>query len=121
MLEAVVSESASSEWTEFTAEQHGVKVALHKWCSDTGTPLDDHIVPIGIWGDSAPFTARDSLNICLWNCLSGTHRERFMLTGFPKSLACRCGCKGRYSEDAVEVLKSDLDTFVVCVGVLFVF
>ena len=61
------------------------------------------MIGIGLWGDGAPYSHKDTINMLLWNVLSSQTRsyERFWMVCFPKHLECRCGCKGAHTWDAI--------------------
>ena len=60
----------------------------------------DDFVCCGLWGDGAPYHTRDSLNLLLFNVLSGIHRVRMWIGAWSKRSACQCGCKGKCTSEA---------------------
>ena len=55
-----------------------------------------------LWGDEAPcFNTGGSLFIFLWSLLGVIDLTRHWICCFPKSLICKCGCKGRHTYDSV--------------------
>jgi hypothetical protein len=89
------------EWSKFDASTASWEGRLAQWCARTGAPRGDDLVSLGIWGDAAPYNTRDSLYVVLWNVISGPHRTRYWLTCWPKKAACKCGCHGRHSLEAI--------------------
>ena len=61
----------------------------------------EDIACIGLWGDGAPYHTRDSLNVLIFNVLSGTHNKRYFICGWSKRMTCQCGCGGRCTFDSV--------------------
>ena len=59
------------------------------------------ILPIGIWGDSAPVGARNSVYVLLLTILSGGCRRRIRLCGLNRYNICACGCRGRHTFDGI--------------------
>ena len=47
-----------------------------------------------------PFTTPVTLNLMLFNVLSGICRTRFWISAFSKRVCCQCGCKGRCTFDS---------------------
>ena len=84
-----------SEFTSIGEEKPELAARRDAWCHSMGIKDLANIVMCGLWGDSAPYSTRDSLYVLLYNCLSGRHRTRFWLTAFPKKVTCRCGCQGK--------------------------
>lgn len=101
-LDSVVIDGEEDDWCNIEDSQRGFLTALSAWGSRTGVATDTgDFVCIGLWGDSAPHTHRDSLNLIQFTVLSGIHRKRYWICAFPKRDMCRCGCFGRCSFDAV--------------------
>ena len=61
----------------------------------------EDIACIGLWGDGAPYHTRDSLNVLIFNVLSGRHNKRYFICGWSKRMTCQCGCGGRCTFDSV--------------------
>jgi hypothetical protein len=61
----------------------------------------------GLWGDSAPYATRDSLEMLLFSCMSAPNYDpntemcRCWCTVFSKKFCCRCGCSGRHTWDSL--------------------
>ena len=67
-----------------------------EWMERVGAQGDGHdIVCCGLWGDGAAYHTRDSLNLLLFNMVSGIIRTRFWIATWSKRLSCNCGCSGR--------------------------
>ena len=84
----------------------------HTWCSLDGESgfqedLDEWkqrvnfnvvtslIMLLALWGDSAPYTKKDSLYLLVYTVLSGMHRKKLWFVACGKRQLCRCGCFGR--------------------------
>ena len=63
---------------------------------------DQAIIPLSIWGDTAPFghKGHDSIMLCLWSSLSGAQKRRWVAL-LPKTLMCQCGCSTLHTLDAL--------------------
>ena len=71
------------------------------WMANVGMAGNrDNVVLCGLWGDGAVYHTRDSLNLMLFNVLSGICRTRFWISAFTKRVCCQCGCKGRCTSDS---------------------
>ena len=80
------------------------------WLERTHITRTDNFVALGVWGDSAPYSNRDSLQLMLYNAISSDDRTRTWFTCFPNKVKCNCGCKGRHTYDVVwEVMGWVLD------------
>ena len=64
-------------------------------------PIDEQVAGFGVWGDSAPYSHRDSLYLVLVNVKTGIFHERFVFAAWSKRSTCDCGCKGRCTFDSV--------------------
>ena len=74
----------------------GRRVGVDVLASDVG------IIPMGLWGDSAPCTSSgDSVYLLLWNSLSSASRDRNWIVAFSKRHVCECGCQGRCTFDSI--------------------
>ena len=60
-----------------------------------GISSTDGIIPMGVWGDAAPYHTRDSLFLLLVSPLSVRDRSRMWVCAFSKRMVCCCGCRGR--------------------------
>ena len=55
------------------------------WMERVGAQGDGHdIVCCGLWGDGATYHTRDSLNMMLFNLISGVIRTRFWIAAWSK-------------------------------------
>ena len=89
-------------WAACGPEQTGYQADLHKWGNRMG--IDTRAEPwaiIALWGDSAPSTKNDSVNLLSFQVLSGTVKKRIWICTFNKSSVCKCGCQGRHTFDDV--------------------
>ena len=94
LLDALIGDSLG-EWTQFGSHQIDLEADFTQKCRSLN--LDrSKTVSLGLWGDGAPFSNRDSVNLLLFNVLTGGSRSliRYWICCFPKFLECHCGCKG---------------------------
>ena len=88
------------EYCELQENQQEVKDDLQTFCARTGLDAgaeDKPLAACSLWGDSAPYSNKDSLNLLIFTILSGIHRTTWWLVAFPKSSVCRCGCRGSHT------------------------
>ena len=52
---------------------------------------------VGLHGDGAPYTKKDSVEILSFNFLSCPTSDRVPVTAISKKFTCKCGCKGRHT------------------------
>ena len=80
----------------------GMEHRLQDWCKRVNV-CRQSTIGLGMWGDGAPFSHKDSVNLVLWNIASGGKRalQRYWLCAFTKSQECKCGCKGSHTWDAI--------------------
>lgn len=82
-----------------------VKDAVEEWCGRVGVHSSEEqtVLGLGVWGDTAPYSKRDSLALFLFNILGapGHAGRRHWVTAIPKREMCNCGCSGRHSTEAV--------------------
>jgi len=104
-LDQVVAPGTEQQWSAFTADQHGFASSMTDWGNRLGVDVSAKpTLALGLWGDAAPISNRDSIFLLLFSVLSGVCRERFWICTFTKKQLCRCGCKGRCTFDAVFVV-----------------
>ena len=116
VLDKTVKNGEESEWSSFDASQAKYNDDLNVWAASVGVDLAaaEHWISIAIWGDSAPYTHKDSVFLILWRALSGSVATRFWFCAFPKRDICRCGCMGRCTFNGVFlVLKWCFDILLV--------
>jgi hypothetical protein len=73
---------------------------------------DCPMLGLGLWGDGARFAkeGQNTLELLLFNVLSGSYRRRFMICSFGKKSVCQCGCLGRCTFNAVfDIIKYSMD------------
>ena len=100
-LDAVIADDSVESWTSFDETQRGFRDELIHWSQRVGVLLDGNWTAIALWGDSAPYTTRDSVFLLTFTALSGTHRSRFWIGALSKRRLCACGCKGRCTFDGI--------------------
>jgi hypothetical protein len=101
-LDALIATGEENRWCAFSAAQQGFKDVLHAWAASLSIALMGQLFAcIGLWGDSAPSTKKESLYLLLFTVLNGEFRQRFWITCFNKTQVCRCGCFGRCTFEAV--------------------
>ena len=101
MLQVVVPEGQEAAWCASEGQQEGFGQARDDWGTKLGLQAAELALCVGIalWGDSAPFTRKDSLYLLLWTCLTGPSRRRHPICAFNKKVLCKCGCLGRHTMD----------------------
>ena len=103
-LDALVPPGKEGEWTSFDHSQQGFREELRSWGDRLGLSRDamsGHWMCVSIWGDSAPYTKRDSLFLLTLRVLNGQHRRRIWGAALSKRQLCDCGCHGRHTFDAL--------------------
>ena len=92
------------EYCELSAAQAGVRKDLETWLARTGVdpePPSPPIAACALWGDGAPYSTKDSLQLLVMTLISGNHSFMWWVVAFGKQVLCRCGCKGRHTYDAM--------------------
>ena len=94
MTEQGLVEPNIDDWTSLPANSPHIatKRTLMEDLNVDGDGKD--FVCCGLWGDGAVYHTRDSLNMLLFNVLSGIFHQRFWIACHSKRQACQCGCKG---------------------------
>ena len=65
ILASLITEVDVAEWCEFALDQGDLLNVMTAWCERMGIiPL--HVLAMGLWGDSAPYDANDSLYLFLF-------------------------------------------------------
>lgn len=103
ILDAIPAESVP-EYCSFSESQDQAKHDLNVWGNRTGIDpcCPDHpVVACSLWGDGAPYTTTDSLQLLIMTFSSGIHVQHFWIVGFGKRCICRCGCQGRHTFDTI--------------------
>ena len=78
------------------------KDTFDEWCAGVGlNSSDPDVLALGLWGDGAVISAKESLFVLLLNCLSGICNRRFWVCAFGKKVVCQCGCYGRHTFDSI--------------------
>lgn len=91
-LQAAVGRTSLAEWTQFSEELRPRQRQLAEWCGRVGIENSGNdVIPLGLWGDGAPYHTRDSVNLLLFNALVGKHTERKWITAFPKKALASAG------------------------------
>ena len=101
-LDRMVKEGAEMEWASIGDTQAGVQEDILDWGLRQG--VDVRIgtwLALALWGDSAPYTKRDSVYLLTHCVLSGIHRKRAWIAVIGKRHVCQCGCWGRCTFDAL--------------------
>ena len=96
-------EGAAEEWADLGSDP-AVHATREEWATRMGVDTCG-LVATGIWGDTAPFWARDSLMRLLWSPLGGpvsakaglSRRRRHWICAVAKRMMCDCGCNGRHT------------------------
>ena len=89
-------------FTTFNSSQQGFYNDLVAWSLRLGVALSGNWAAIGLWGDAAPCSKKDSLFLLVWHFLCGDHsRNRVYFCAFTKQTLCRCGCQGRCTFDDI--------------------
>ena len=94
-------EGSEFEYCSYDATQQGLYTDLREWGYRTEVDIDDGVPTAGLalWGDAAPYQARDSIYLLVLTILSGQHRMYYWLSCFTKRRTCACGCQGRHTFD----------------------
>jgi len=102
VIEKLVPVGAEEQYCSF-GDDCGFQTRLQGWGERVGVGREelDRYASIALWGDSAPHSKTDSLNLLTWTLLSGPSRRRIWLCAFPKRDLCQCGCLGRHTYDGV--------------------
>ena len=102
VLDAVATDI--NEWT-FIPETSPLAAKRRDWCQRVDHNVDDpsNVCATALWGDGAPYSDHDSLNLLVWSCLSTIlHKcRRFWIVAFSKHRLCACGCSGRCTYDSI--------------------
>jgi hypothetical protein len=109
VLDSIIMPGRVADWCSYR-DIH-LKSKFQQWQDVTNISDSGNFVAFGIWGDSAPFNTRDSVQLMLFNVLSNEScQKRIWFTAFSKDVQCNCGCKGRHTYDVVwSVMKWCLD------------
>ena len=73
MLEALVTADNINEFVQFRPDQITLESDLQAWCRAHNVERA-HTMALGLWGDGAPYSHKDSINVVLFNILSGGKR-----------------------------------------------
>ena len=125
-IDSMVTKENMHEFTEIPLGSP-LKARMDDWKQREGLAADAPVVGIGVWGDRAPYGTRDSLDVVLFNIISGIHHYRIWFAAFSKRMACNCGCAGRCTYDAIfqvllwslEILRSHIFPVFRADGVAF--
>ena len=94
MVHTVLDES----WLDFLPDQYDTRRNLSDFGKEHGIDTSVGLwALLGIWGDSAPLSKRDSLYLVTFRVMNGRHRRRIWVAGLRKSKLCQCGCFGRHT------------------------
>jgi len=88
----------------FSHAQAGVEKDLQTWLDRTGveaTPHKPPLVACSLWGDSAPYSSKDSVHLLIMTLVSGIHHVWWWVVAFGKQAFCRCGCKGKCTYEGI--------------------
>ena len=99
VLDHEISDAAVDDWVKLPVD-HSLNNTKAEWMQEVGMHGDGHdVCMFGVWADAAVYHTRDSLNLILFNVISGCYQQRFWLGAFSKRSQCRCGCKGMCTWD----------------------
>jgi len=108
VLDAVIPPGSIADVCQYNGE---LEAEFEAWSSKANitSASSTEFIAIDLWGDSAPFNTRDSLELALWSIRSRNDTNlgrRYWLTSFSKESQCKCGCKGRHTYEVVfDILK----------------
>ena len=100
-LDTLVAPGEEDTWASFDDSQHKFGNHLHEWANRVGVVLHGRWLCLSLWGDSAPYSKKDSLYLLTYRVLNGTHRRRVWIAALGKRSLCACGCYGRHTIDAI--------------------
>ena len=101
-MNEVIQPGDEGRWTSFDDSQKGFEEDLKSWATRLAVDLSAFAwLCIGLWGDSAPYSHKDSVFLLLWHVLNGSDRTICWFCSFTKRHICRCGCLGRCTFNGV--------------------
>ena len=102
MLATLTADGNLEKFASFSEEQEGFKHELRSWGDRMGVDTGGgYWLTLGLWGDTAPSTNRDSVMLLSLTVLCGLVRQRFWITTMRKNKMCRCGCQGRHTFEVI--------------------
>lgn len=93
-------EYSVDDWLNIDGHQD-IEATRNEWCARMGVGNAKDLIPMGMWGDSAPYSSHDSLSLLLWSTLGHLRMLRHWFVAFGKRQACQCGCRGTHTYDRV--------------------
>lgn len=101
VMDYEIGKGRLEDWSRLRNNPH-LQSTFDEWCAGVGlNSSDPDVLAFGLWGDSAVISAKESLFVLLFNCLSGICNRRFWVCAFGKKVVCQCGCYGRHTFDSI--------------------
>ncbi|CAK0888066.1 unnamed protein product, partial [Prorocentrum cordatum] len=60
-----------SEWTTYADSQQGIKEEVANWARRVNMADASNMMAVGLWGDGAPYNARDPIVLWTLTVISG--------------------------------------------------
>ena len=88
---------------ESTEAQAQLKEELESWADELSIDLASGapVIATGLWGDSAPYSTRDSIHLLILRTLMGATSVKWWVCAVTKRSICRCACNGRHTFNAI--------------------
>ena len=102
MLDELVATGSEHHWADVSEPSHeGLRADLHAWKDRVHLSTVLPVILLALWGDTGPFSTRDSLCLLTVKVLSGSQRVRLWLWAASKNQLCQCGCRARHTFEAL--------------------